>query len=261
MQRKFALSLFLLVASALTSEATLVWTVSIDDNMHIMTGTGGGPNANFVQENAAINPLPGSPISMPVRQGADNDYYLAGTYNTTIPGNTDFYGPYTPVGTVSANENSAERAFAADDLDLRFHFNLAPADVTGRLLTVTFDANNLDDPPPVGDPANTDLRFGVEIYFNNVRVLDQVIVRPADVAADRDFTTIAFTPASVDARTGPADNIVSLRGINYNASGGGNWMGVDYVRLDSEPIPEPSSALMIFCGALGVVPFLRRRPI
>lgn len=255
---RWKLPFFLLVvaASPLTSQAQLIWTASIDDNAHIMTGTGGGPNANFVQEDGIINPLPGSPNSTPVSHGADNDYYFSGIYNTTVPGNTAFYGAYTPVGIVSANENSAERAFAAGDLDLRFHFNLAPSDVTGRLLSVTFDANNLDDP---ANAVNTDLRFGVEVYFNNVRVLDQVIVRPADVTSDRDFTTIAFTPASVDARTGPADNIVSLRGINYNATGGGNWMGVDFVRLDSQPIPEPSSALMILCGALGIVPFLRRR--
>jgi hypothetical protein len=34
-------------------------------------------------------------------------------------------------------------------------------------------------------------------------------------------------------------------------------MGIDFVQLDS--VPEPSSLLMIFCGALGVVPLLRRR--
>lgn len=30
------------------------------------------------------------------------------------------------------------------------------------------------------------------------------------------------------------DNYVELRGINYNAEGGGNWMGVDHVSLDAE---------------------------
>jgi hypothetical protein len=29
------------------------------------------------------------------------------------------------------------------------------------------------------------------------------------------------------------DNIVSLRGINFNADGGGNWMGIDYVQLNA----------------------------
>jgi hypothetical protein len=27
------------------------------------------------------------------------------------------------------------------------------------------------------------------------------------------------------------DNIITLKGVNYNAEGGGNWMGIDYVQL------------------------------
>jgi hypothetical protein len=36
-------------------------------------------------------------------------------------------------------------------------------------------------------------------------------------------------------------------------------MGIDYVRLDSQPIPEPSTALMFLLGAAGFAPFLRFR--
>ena len=236
------------------AQSALVWTVGIDDNDQPTTGTGGGPNANFVQENDAINPLPGSPTSTPVPQGADNDYYFAGVYSTTIPGNTAFYGDYAPVGIVANNEDSAERAFADVDNDLRYHFNLATTLSPTDLLSVTFDAYNLDDL----NATNTDPRYGIEIYFNGVRVMDQVIIRIGDV--DRDFTTPLFSQASVNAVRGPgADNIVSLRGINYNSSGGGNWMGIDFVELDSQPVPEPSSAMMILCGAAGLSPFLRRR--
>lgn len=65
----------------------------------------------------------------------------------------------------------------------------------------------------------------------------------------------------MNAVTGPgADNIVSLRGISYNGvPGGGNWMGVDYVQLDAQVVPEPSTAMMLLLGAIGAVPFLRRR--
>jgi hypothetical protein len=256
MQAKFALSLLLLVASSLTSQAqapAIVWQVGRDDNGWPLTGTTGGPDANFVQENGVISPLPGSPNSTPTPQGADNDYYFSGTYSTILPGNNAFYGPYTPIGAVLANENSAERAFAAADLDLRYHFNLTPADINNRLLSITFDALNLDDP----NATNTDPRHGIEVYFNGVLVMPQLVIRQAQL--NQAITTPLFSPAAVDARTGAGpDNIVSLRGINYNGAGGGNWMGIDYVQLNSQ-IPEPSSALMILSGALAFAPFLRRR--
>src|SRR5207245_291330 len=51
-----------------------------------------------------------------------------------------------------------------------------------------------------------------------------------------DYTTPEFSLATVNAQTGPGfDNIVSLRGINYSADGGGNWMGIDYVQLNAGP--------------------------
>ncbi len=42
----------------------------------------------------------------------------------------------------------------------------------------------------------------------------------------------------MNAQLGPGfDNIVSLRGISYDADGGGNWMGIDYIQLNAG-IPE-----------------------
>ncbi|MCH2593888.1 MAG: hypothetical protein MKZ85_12830, partial [Pedosphaera sp.] len=29
--------------------------------------------------------------------------------------------------------------------------------------------------------------------------------------------------------------ILTLKGVNYNAEGGGNWMGIDYVKLSEAP--------------------------
>ncbi len=215
-------------------------------------GTGGGPNTVFVQENGVINPLPGSPNNSVLAGQSDNDYYFAGVYTSTIPGVELLYGGYAPVGVVAANEEGAERAFAAADNDLRYHFNLAASLNPNDLLSVTFDASNLDE------GGGADPRYGVEVYFNGVLVGPQVIVRPADL--DFDYATAQFTLASVGAATGPGfDNIVTLRGINYNNDGGGNWMGVDYVQLDSQTVPEPSSALMILCGAVGGAALLRRR--
>ena len=260
--QKSALLLIFLVAGSISARAqTVIWNVGRDDNAWNLTGTGGGPSAVFVQEQGVINPLPGSPTNVPTNpasQSADNDYYFSGVYNTVLPTVSSFYGPYTPVGIVAANEEAAERAFAGGDLDLRYHFNLTAAQIAGNQFSISFDALNLDTDNGGTPPAPTDPRHGVEVYFNGVLVMPQLIIRPAQIGTT--VTTPRFNPAAVGAVAGPgADNIVSLKGINYSTAGGGNWMGVDYVQLSSTPVPEPSSALMVLCGALGVVPFLRRR--
>ncbi len=205
----------------------LLLTVGLDDNGW-PAGTGGGANTSFVQENGSINPLPGSPVSTSVPRGADNDYYFAGVYTKAITNVTAFYGDYTPVGAVAVNEEAAERAFAGDDNDLRYHFNLPSSLRPFDLVSVTFDALNLDDPSAV----NTDPRYGVEVYFNGVLVQPQILVRPVDLGTD--YTTPQFRLDSVNAQVGPGfDNIVSLRGYNYNDAGGGNWMGIDYVQVNA----------------------------
>jgi hypothetical protein len=178
-----------------------------------------------MQENGGINPLPGSPSNPETDQQSDNDYYFSGEYNTTIPSVVALYGDYVPVGVVLANEEGAERAFAAADNDLRYHFNLPSSVQPGDLLSITFDALNLHT------DGQADPRYGVEVYFNGVLVQDQIVIRPADLGVD--YTTPQFTLESVNGQTGPGfDNIVSLKGINYNNDGGGNWMGIDYIQLN-----------------------------
>ena len=249
------LSLALLASTSLISQASLVWTVGVDDNDWPLGGTTGGAATAFVQENGAINALPGSPFSTNTPQGADNDYYFAGTYTTALPGNVAVYGSYSPMGAVAADELGAERAYAGGDLDLRYHFNLPGSYGPNDQAVITFDALNLDD--TVG---TANMRFGIELYFNGV------LVRPLQVIALADlhipFSSAPFTLGSVGAdTTAGADNIISLRGISYNAEGGGNWMGIDYVSLDITPVPEPgSSALMIAVLLGGTSLFRRRRP-
>lgn len=202
----------------------MLWTCGIKDNAQPTTGTGGGPNANFVQENGSINPLPGSANSTPVPQGADNDYYFAGDYSITIPSVTNRYADYTPLGTVAADEDSAERAFAGADNDLRYHFNLPTSLKTNDVLTVTFAEWSLDT-------GHSDTRYGVAVYINGVLVQPEIVVRPPQLEVD--YTTPPVTLASVNAQTGAGyDNIVSLKGVNYSADGGGSWMGLDYVQLN-----------------------------
>ena len=254
MSKKITLSLGMLAAFTLSANAALVWTVGINnggwDFEAANPGNGGGPNATFVQENGAINALPGNPASPETNGQSDNDYYFAGTYSAVIGTN----GAYTPVGVVAANEESVERAFAGGDLELRYHFNLPGTFAAGDLLSVSFDALNLHiDAANVPDP-----RFGVEVYFNNILVGTQVVIRPANFGTT--YTTTPFSLASVGAVTGAgADNIVSLKGISYNAEGGGNWMGVDYVQLDTAVIPEPSSSAMVFLAGMASLGLLGRR--
>jgi hypothetical protein len=209
---------------------TFPWAVGKDDQGWPV-GDGGGPNTSFVQENGGINALPGRPNNPEVNQQGDNDYYFAGEYITTIDSVVARYGAYTPIGLVLANEEGAERAFAAADNDLRYHFNLPESLTPEDQLMVTFDAVNLDDPNAV----NTDPRYGIEVYFNGILVQSQITIRRPQLNVD--YTTPPFTLASVHAQTGAGyDNIVSLRGINYNNEGGGNWMGIDYVQLNPVPL-------------------------
>jgi hypothetical protein len=197
------------------------WTVGLDDDAW-PEGDGGGPNATFVQENGAINTLPGSPVSPELALQADNDYYFAGTYTRVLEAN----GLYEPVGLVPVNEEVAERAFGGGDNELRYHFNLPSSLRPSDVLSVTFDALNLDT-----SDVNPDPRYGVEVYVNGVLVQEEITIRPAELGVD--FTTPSFTLASVGAEVGPGpDNIVTLKGINYSADGGGNWMGIDYVQLN-----------------------------
>jgi hypothetical protein len=207
----------------------MLWTCGIKDNGQPTTGTGGGPNANFVQENGSVNPLPGSPDSTPVSGGADNDYYFAGVYSIVIPSVTNSYGDYTPVGTVAADEDSAERAFTPGDHEQRYHFNLPTSLKSTDVLSVTFAAWSLDGGHP-------DTRYGLMGFINGVLVQPEIVIRPADLQVD--YTTPQVSLASVNAQTGPGyDNIVTLKGVDYNADGGGAWMGFDYIQLNGGTPP------------------------
>jgi hypothetical protein len=214
------------MGGVMPASAALLWTCGLDDNAWPV-GNGGGPNATFVQENGVINALPGNSNSPETNGQSDNDYYFAGTYTSIIATN----GTYTPVGTVSLNEESAERAFAGGDLALRYHFNVPATYGPNDRITVTFDALNHHVDASTPDP-----RFGVEIYINNIKVQNEIIIRPAEQNVD--YTSPAVKLSDAGIVTGPgADNIVTLKGISYNGAGGGNWMGVDYVKVDIDNSP------------------------
>jgi hypothetical protein len=231
-------SALLLTAAQTVRSQEVLWTVGLDDDGWPCAGPGnaGGPDACFVQENWVVNPLPGNPYSPPTHGQADNDYYFAGTYYYTIESN----GVYDPIGLLDLNEEAAERALVPGDYEMRYHFNL-PANLKPTdLLSVTFDAANLDQTDP------NRARYGVSVYINNVLVQEQIVIRPGQLGVD--YTTPAFTLASVNAVAGPDyDNIVSLKGTSYESDGGGAWMGIDYVQLNKEAsaLPKPVFPLTI----------------
>jgi hypothetical protein len=245
--------LALLTGSSLVSPAALVWTVGVDGDGWPVDGVGGGPAADFLQENGVINALPGNPITIgTASQASDNDYYFAGNYSSALPGVTALYGAYAPVGVVPVDETAWERAYAGGDLDLRVHFNVPASYGVNDLVTISFSAENLHQDATAPNP-----RFGIQLWMNGVMVRGEELIEPGDLGVT--YTSAPVTLGSLGVTPGaPHDNVVSLRGISYNAAGGGNWMGIDYVSLDITPIPEPGS-LMLLGGVLAVIGLGRRR--
>jgi len=226
------LTLILVALTATSNAQDQVWTVGLPgDGWPQDLGIEGGPQTVFVQE-AAVNDLPGDPESPVANQESDDDYYFAGVYDIVLDG-----GDYEPVGEVDFNEEGAERAFAGTDNSLRYHFNL-PESLGTAPLTVNWDANNLHE------DGGADPRYGVEVYFNGNLIGEETVIRPAELGIINE--TPAFTLADVNGELGAGyDNYVELRGINYNAEGGGNWMGIDHVSLNQldpacDPICPPS---------------------
>src|SRR6185295_16524888 len=150
-----------------------------------------------------------------------------------------------PVGDVPLNEDNAERAFAGSDNDWRVHFNLPTWLKTNDMLSVTWDAFNLDTTLPGAF-------YGAQVFFNGKMIQPELIVYQNNGFATN-YTTAQVSLASVDAKLGPGwDNVLSLKGVNHNADGGGNWMGLDYVKLDatvfSPTNPPPALPLAWTCG-------------
>ncbi|MEM7384370.1 MAG: choice-of-anchor D domain-containing protein [Verrucomicrobiota bacterium] len=213
----------IMVTGSAPSEETLIWTVGLPgDGWPQDLGMGGGPETIFVQE-SGTNDLPGEPDNSTMARMSDDDYYFAGVYSTVLDG-----GNYEPLGTVENNEVGAERAFAGTDNTLRYHFNL-PDDITlGTPLSVSWDANNLHT------DGQDDPRYGVEVYFNGFLVAEETVIRGEQLGVIN--STPSFTIDDVNGETGEGfDNYIELRGINYNAEGGGNWMGLDHVSLVALP--------------------------
>jgi hypothetical protein len=230
---------FALYLSAITAKSAYVqiWQIGIDDSS----------TAEFHQENFTTNPPPGSPNAL------DDDYYKAGIYPA-------------PVGIVSTDEdtvNFMERALTGNavgapgsgDLSDRFHFNLAPADVVPTTMirfTVDLFALGLWDASDQAEgpqPTTHDLR----VDFNGVTIGTQLgVAAPITWVLDT-------TAGAVNATTG--ENIIEVTrtggSVGDDPVNNGGWIQYDYLRLESQAVPEPAAAACL--GLALAFAGLRRR--
>ena len=87
--------------------------------------------------------------------------------------------------------------------------------------------------------------------MNNVQVQPEIVIRPEQLG--QTYTTEPFSVADVNAEVGSGyDNILTLKGVNYNAEGGGNWMGIDYVQLN-QVVGADAPALSVVNNGDGTV--------
>ncbi len=238
---KYPLLIFPILAAAPASAIT-VFTLGIDNNAQQFTpgspGDGsGGAQVNFVQEFGPTNVLPGVPNNTGgagATRDIDDDYYFAGLYNTVQDG-----GAYTPVGVVAANEQNVERAFTGTDTELRFHFNIPGTVSVGDLFTLSFDFHTMDiNGLPRRDAS---LFWNVDAQFNGAtigsfNVTDESILDTLNPGISELTATFNVTGANL---APDADNYITLSGSNAGSSS--RWMSLDYVTLDANPVPEPTS--------------------
>jgi uncharacterized protein (TIGR03382 family) len=227
-----ALALYLSAAAA-NAAYVQIWQIGIDD----------ASTAEFHQENFTTNPPPGSPAAL------DDDYYKAGIYS---------------VGIVAADEdtvNFMERALTGNSVGVgdssdRFHFNLAPADtIPSTMIRFTVDLFALglwdaSDQAEGPQPTTHDLR----VDFNGVTIGTQL-----GVAAPTTWV-LDTTAGAVNATTG--ENIIEVTrtggSVGDDPVNNGGWIQYDYLRLESQIIPEPSS-VSFGLVALAFAGLFRRR--
>ena len=230
------LALSLLGMSSLIAHAafTQVWQVGFDDNSQ----------AEFVQEDGGTNPPPGNPAAR------DDDYYFAGNFS---------------IGPVGADEAWAnmERALTGTqvlagggDTADRWHFNLSAADSNAlSTLRVTFDLTALGywDSSDAGVGAGGTVH-DLSAFFNGVSIGNL-----SNVGAPNNWV-LTFNAGSVLATTG--ENILQINrtgGLSGDAPDNIGWIQYDFVRLEADAIPEPSSFAMLAAGTLGLLTLRRRR--
>lgn len=229
---------FLGLACAPLASAAFVqiWQIGVDDD-----GQG-----EFVQESGGLEPAPGS------ASARDDDYYLAGTY----PG---------PIGVVTTNEDTVqfmERALTGNaagvgDSTDRFHFNLTAGQAVGTndlRLTVDLIALGYWDGSEAATGSGTSVH-DLSVSFNGVPIGSQTgIGSPTTWVLN---TTGSIVNAAAGANVIEITRTGGLSGDDAAANTG--WIQYDFLRLESQAIPEPTTALLLAAMAGGAVVSRRRR--
>lgn len=202
-----------------------LWQVGQED--------GGWPNEDFIQEDGKANPPPGDPFH------PDDDWYFPGSYPD----------PINDLPTGSPEMASLERGLVPTDNHIRLHFNL-PEDLSS-LDEFVFSTKPFNLEWGAADP-----RYGMEVTFNGVTILPFVVYTPDRVK--KIVSSEMFTAGGVGAIGGPGgDNVIEIRGTPFDSEGGGDWMGLDFHRLDYQAIPEPATALLLAAGSMLLMPLIR----
>lgn len=245
-------TLSFLALGAMNGTAATAWRLGADNGQGVrapgavetweLYGTSG--TTTFVQEgNGPTNPLPGNPNSPAVNQQADDDFYFAGSYSNQVDGGA----AYTPVGIVGATEVAVERAITGGDHTNRYHFNFDGSHSATDVFTFSFAMLDLDD---AGSGTG---QYDFNIFVNGV-AMGSASHTGATIGTK--FSSNPFTLADVNGTAGAADdNYVEL--VSNNPGSTARWSNFDYMTLEYEAVPEPSS--LGFLAAVAGLGLLRRR--
>jgi hypothetical protein len=252
MKTTFA-TLSLLAVGVMNGHAALAWTLgdsTVDGRAapEIWSYYGTNGTTTFVQEgNGPTNPLPGDPNSPATNQQADDDFYFAGDYTNQVDGGA----AYGTLGIVASTEVGIERAVTNGDTNNRYHFNFAGFHQATDVFTVTFGMLDLNEGGAGTAPGQFDFALSVNgVNLGNFAHTAATIGTP--------FVSDSFTLADVGGTAGANDdNYVEL--VASNAGTSAQWANFDYIRMDYEPIPEPSSLGFLALAAAGVTLIRRRR--
>ena len=181
----------------------------------------------------------------------DDDFYFAGTYAS-------------PIGVVTNTEplKALDRALTGDvngangDIWDRVHFNLDQASVVGSTeLRLTIDLIGLG----YWDASDANAGSGSTAHDLKVSLNGVTIGTQTGISAATTWV-LNTTAGAVGATTG--ENVLEITrtgGLSGDASDNAGWIQYDFVRLESQSIPEPASLVLLAAAAGGVMMVRRRR--